>query len=104
MSPEPPRLPDKFDWWDVRSTLEDWFFRVFRAQSAVPAGTIVAFGIATAPEGWVLCDGTEYEQTKYSELYLIIRQDYGGNPGTFMVPDSASLGWPNVGAAWIIKV
>ena len=100
MSPEPPHLPDKFEWWDVRATLEDWFFRSFRSQATVAPGTIVAFGTAVAPEGWVLCDGTEYNQTKYPELYTVIGQDYGGNPGTFLVPNIAA----SIGAAWIIKV
>lgn len=103
--PEPPRLPDKFEWWNVRAELEDWFFRAFRAQAVVPPGTIAAYGATTAPEGWVLCDGTEYAQTKYPELYKIIGQDYGGNPGTFNVPDTTDLPiLPTATVKWMIKV
>lgn len=49
---------------------------------AFPAGTIVAFGGATSslPTGWLLCDGTAFDQTKYPDLYTAL-----GNSNT--LPD-----------------
>ena len=40
------------------------------------------------PEGWLLCDGTEYTTTEYPDLYDVIGNIYGGTEGsTFKVPD-----------------
>lgn len=42
------------------------------------------------PEGWLRCDGTEYEQERYPRLYNVIANLYGGTPGaTFLVPTVA---------------
>jgi microcystin-dependent protein len=58
---------------------------------AVPSGTIVAYGSATAPAGWLLCDGTQYSgvDPKYVALYAAIGTAYGGNSTSqvFNVPD-----------------
>ena len=50
--------------------------------TAVPVGTIVAFGCdpASLPPGWLLCDGSQFNQTKYPDLYAA-----RGNSNT--VPD-----------------
>ena len=39
------------------------------------------------PKGFLLCDGTSYSTTEYSELYAIIGTTYGSGSGTFKVPD-----------------
>jgi hypothetical protein len=43
----------------------------------VPAGTIVAFGGASPPAGWLLCDGTAVSQTGYSNLWAAIGPVWG---------------------------
>jgi microcystin-dependent protein len=59
--------------------------------SALPSGSIVAFGGAVAPAGWVLCDGTPLDGTKpqYATLYAAIGTAFGGNAATrsFVLPD-----------------
>jgi microcystin-dependent protein len=61
------------------------------AGGGVPSGTIVAFGGVTAPAGWVLCDGTQYNglATQYSGLYAAIGTAFGGSASSqaFNVPD-----------------
>jgi hypothetical protein len=41
---------------------------------AFPAGTIIAFGGATSqpPPGWLPCDGSTFDQTKYPDLYAAL--------------------------------
>lgn len=39
------------------------------------------------PNGFLLCDGSPYSTTEYSELYAIIGTTYGSGSGTFKVPD-----------------
>jgi|WetSurMetagenome_2_1015567.scaffolds.fasta_scaffold13617_3 microcystin-dependent protein len=63
----------------------------------VPGGVIFPFGGATAPKGWLLCDGTAYSRPvanggandTYKELYSAIGTTYGVGDGatTFNVPD-----------------
>jgi len=58
------------------------------AQTQVaPVGSVQAFAGATAPTGWLLCDGTEYNQSAYTALFAVIGQTYGGAAGKFRVPD-----------------
>ena len=56
-------------------------------------GEVKMFGGASAPEGWVLCDGSNYDGssgTAYYNLYQVLGQVYGTGDGTsndFNVPD-----------------
>ena len=54
----------------------------------VPTGTISAFAGATAPSGYLLCDGSGYSTTgAQAALFAVIDYNYGGAAGTFNVPD-----------------
>ena len=59
------------------------------ASSAVPTGSIIAFGGTTAPTGYLLCNGSAYSRSGYANLFNIIGVAYGGGDGvsTFNVPD-----------------
>jgi microcystin-dependent protein len=53
-----------------------------------PVGSMVLYGGATAPTGWVLCDGSSYLRTALPNLYAIIGVLYGSVDGShFSVPD-----------------
>ena len=54
-----------------------------------PIGTILAYGGATAPAGWFICDGTELTKTDYAELYAVIGDSFGtASVNTkFVLPD-----------------
>lgn len=56
---------------------------------ASPTGSITAFGADTAPDGWLLCDGTAVSRTTYSALFAVIGESFGqgDNVSTFNVPD-----------------
>ena len=53
----------------------------------VPSGTILPFGGASAPSGFLLCDGTSYLQSAYPSLYSAISGNYGTTGSSFNVPD-----------------
>ena len=55
-------------------------------------GTMVMFAGITPPDGWLLCDGTEYNTAEYPMLYNMIGATYGSGAGTFMVPDMRGKG------------
>ncbi len=51
-------------------------------------GIMEMYAGATAPSGWLLCDGTSYLQTSYAALFAVISTTYGSADGThFNVPD-----------------
>jgi microcystin-dependent protein len=56
----------------------------------MPVGTILPYGGDTAPDGWLLCDGTSYDGSsgsEYEELFNAIGITFGGSGATFNVPD-----------------
>ena len=64
----------------------------FISDLGVPMGAILPFAGTEAPYGYLLCDGSEVERTKYSDLYDIVGAIYNGSAplsgvGTFRVPD-----------------
>jgi microcystin-dependent protein len=63
---------------------------VFVADLGVPIGAMMPFAGANAPDGYLLCDGSEVERTKYPDLYDVIGNTYGSTTlgvGTFKLPD-----------------
>jgi microcystin-dependent protein len=56
---------------------------------AIVAGTIVAFAGATAPSGWLLCNGAAVSRTTYTALFAAIGISHGQGDGitTFNLPD-----------------
>lgn len=55
----------------------------------VPVGTIAMYGGATAPTGWLLCDGTS--TTGYTALAAIVGSTTPDMRGRFPIGDNASL-------------
>ena len=55
----------------------------------VPPGMIAPYAGKTAPEGWLLCDGSAVSRTTYAALYAAIGTTYGAGNGstTFTLPD-----------------
>jgi microcystin-dependent protein len=54
-----------------------------------PVGSIQAYGGATAPFGWLLCQGQAISRATYAELFGVIGTSFGVGDGstTFNVPD-----------------
>jgi microcystin-dependent protein len=54
----------------------------------VPPGSIMAYGGATPPDGWKLCDGSPLATTgTYAALFAKIGTSWGGSGSTFNLPD-----------------
>lgn len=54
-----------------------------------PAGIVLPFAGSTAPQGYLLCDGSAVSRTDYADLFAAIGTVYGAGDGstTFNVPD-----------------
>lgn len=64
----------------------------FVGDLGIPMGTILPYAGANAPYGFLFCDGSEIERTKFPDLYDIIGTIYNGTStlsgvGTFRLPD-----------------
>lgn len=59
-----------------------------------PPGVIHMYGAASAPTGWLLCDGTAVSRVTYADLFAIISTNYGVGDGstTFNLPDFRGRG------------
>lgn len=57
--------------------------------AVLPPGLVMAFGGATAPDGWLVCDGSAISRNVYSLLFGAIGTTYGAGDGstTFNLPD-----------------
>lgn len=57
--------------------------------SVIPAGTILPYGGATPPNGYLPCDGAAVDRTIYANLFAAIQTNFGegDNLNTFNVPD-----------------
>jgi microcystin-dependent protein len=52
-------------------------------------GMVVDFAGATAPTGWLICNGATISKTTYAALFAITGHAYGADPGggNFILPD-----------------
>ena len=62
---------------------------IIAGNEVLPTGTIVPYAGATAPDGFLLCDGSAVSRTTYSALFSVIGTTYGEGDGnsTFNLPD-----------------
>ena len=54
-----------------------------------PVGSISLFAGTTAPNGWLICDGSAVSRTTYANLFSVIGTTYGKGDGstTFNIPN-----------------
>lgn len=57
--------------------------------SLVPAGVVMPYAGATAPTGWLLCDGSAISRTVYATLFAAVSTAHGTGDGstTFNLPN-----------------
>jgi len=59
------------------------------ARPVMPTGSVSAFAGATAPAGWLFCDGSAVSREEHSDLFGVIGTTYGTGDGstTFNLPN-----------------
>ena len=64
-----------------KTSIEDFQF--------LPIGLIAPYGADSAPDGWLICDGSAVLRTTYSDLFDVIGVSHGVGNGTttFNIPD-----------------
>ena len=58
-------------------------------KNLLPCGSIVNYSGDNAPNGWLICDGSEISRTTYASLFSIIGTKYGSSSTihNFKLPD-----------------
>ena len=76
------------------------------AVEGIPSGSIVDYGGASEPSGWVFCDGSAFNGTSdatFADLFSAIGNTFGGSDITdFQVPDfrgRVTIGKDNLGGS-----
>ncbi|MEO2133376.1 tail fiber protein [Microbacterium sp.] len=54
-----------------------------------PTGSVISFAGATAPRGWLICDGSVFDPAQYPDLYDVIGTTYGGTASAPRLPSLA---------------
>ena len=59
-------------------------------EDSTPAGSMIMFGGAVAPTGWLFCDGAAVSRETYAALFAAIGTTWGAGDGstTFNLPDA----------------
>lgn len=59
----------------------------------MPSGVVLPYGGASAPTGWLLCDGAAINRTTYAALFAVIGTTYGVGNGstTFNIPNTQGV-------------
>lgn len=71
------------------ATASSWERVLKQTIDAVPIGAIFTFPMATAPTGYLVCDGSAVSRTTYADLFAVLGTAYGNGDGstTFNLPD-----------------
>jgi microcystin-dependent protein len=56
-------------------------------ENLVPPGTVTQFAGATAPIGYLLCQGQSLSTTTFGNLFNVIGYTYGGSGSSFLLPN-----------------
>lgn len=67
----------------------------------IPTGAVLPFASTTAPEGFLLCDGSAVSRVTYAKLFEVIGELYGKGDGstTFNLPDYCETTLVGAGAS-----
>jgi len=56
--------------------------------NVIPRGSIICFAGRVAPDGWLLCDGSDVDIIKYDKLFSVIGRTYGSSSlNSFKLPN-----------------
>jgi microcystin-dependent protein len=92
-------IPINENWDKIDSAMKD------NANRICPTGSIIMYGAATAPTGWLLCNGSAVSRTTYADLFAIIGTRFGAGNGstTFNLPNLQNRFVVGAGASYNIN-
>ena len=82
-------IPINENWDKIDTTMKTIDTTMKTISDKIPPGVILMYGAATAPAGWLECNGDAVSRTTYSALFSVIGTTYGSGNGTttFNLPD-----------------
>lgn len=101
-------VPASNDTYDLGSPTK-YFRKLYVSQiiggNNFSSGMITPYGGVGAPSGWLLCNGTSYSTSTYSNLFGVVGYTYGGSGSSFNVPNltGVTLAAGAIPISYIIK-
>lgn len=82
-------VPDRMDDTQLLQALEALFGGGMSGGGSVPVATVLPFAGAVAPDGFLICDGSELLASEFENLFSAIGITYGTGQaaGSFKLPD-----------------
>ncbi|URK19426.1 tail fiber protein [Thalassospira sp. GO-4] len=82
-------VPDRMDDTQLLQALEALFGSGMSGGGSVPVATVLPFAGAVAPDGFLICDGSELLASEFENLFSAIGITYGTGQaaGSFKLPD-----------------
>jgi len=74
---------------EAASVFLDCLWAGVQEGAGMEIGTIILWGAAAIPDGWLECDGQWLAQAEYPDLFAVIGSTFGGLGSSFQVPDLA---------------
>ena len=72
------------------------------SSSSSPTGSITAYIGLTAPAGWLLCDGSEFNSAEFVALYNLLQSSYTPDlRGTFLRASGTNITYKNAYGSYI---
>lgn len=89
-----------FETGTIRGFIDQGYVTAEIESALVPPGTVTMYAGASAPVGYLLCDGSAVSRTTYALLFAAVGTAFGVGDGatTFNVPDMRGRGPLGVGA------
>jgi len=84
---------------NINSSLTNIVSSLTTVYSYMPTGAIMAYGNASAPTGFLLCNGSSVSTSTYSSLYSLIGYTYGGSGSTFNLPNMSTSTYVSTGTS-----
>lgn len=91
---------------DIKAENLSYINDLVSGSSLNPPGLVAPYVGATAPSGWLLCNGSSYDSTNpvYIPLFNVIGNNYGGSSPLFNVPNYQGVFLRGIGSQIISGV
>jgi microcystin-dependent protein len=75
--------------FEIGTAVSETRINMLLKEDPTPAGNVIPYSIATAPEGYILCNGADVSRVTHARLFSVIGTTYGSGDGstTFALPE-----------------
>jgi microcystin-dependent protein len=87
---------------EVARAIEEAVYGFIESEGCMPVGATIPYAGATAPDGWLMCDGAQYARVDYPLLYAALDSVFIVDANSFTVPDLDGRFIAGAGSAYLV--